>query len=124
MEKYMNSITTGNATTQSTLLNQSAEKDNQSMLERMAKSKGVPDEVIAKGKNAIKIWMKENGKEPSSSKNNKDNKTNNNTSAQSLSKQLDSSGISYESFKKALNEGPEATKELFKQNNFNINVIA
>lgn len=94
------------------------------MMERMAKSKGVPDEVIAKGKNDIKNWMKENGKVPSSSKTNKDNKTNNSSSAKSLSMQLHSSGISYESFTKALNEGPEATKELFKQNNFNINVIA
>lgn len=91
----MNSITTGNTTTQAAQLNKPVEYNNHSMMEKMAKSQSVSDEVIARGKSAIKKWMKENGKAPNTKKNNNTNKTTknnsitNNNSTQSLSKQLD-----------------------------------
>ena len=118
-----NALTSNNALAQSTQQSAKQESGGQaSMVESMAKSKGVPDEVIAKGRSAIKAWMKENGKAPSQGKESK--KAANSNSAKSLTEQLSSSGISQESFMKALSEGPEATKELFKQNGFNLDVTA
>ncbi|MEE9429452.1 MAG: hypothetical protein V3V16_00320 [Melioribacteraceae bacterium] len=93
-----------------------------SKMETMAKSMGVPDEVISKGKSAVKAWMKENGKMPGSMKNDSGNKVGKNSS--NFKEQLNANGISHESFAKALQEGPEATEKLFSANNFSFNVIA
>ena len=114
----MNSIS-GNV---SMPMHDSKETNNRSKMETMAKSMGVPDEVIAKGKSAVKAWMKENGKMPGSMKNDSGNKVGKNSS--NFKEQLNASGISHESFAKALQEGPEATEKLFSANNFSFNVIA
>ena len=102
--------------------NANEKSDKSSMMESMAKSMGVPDEVISKGKTAVKAWMKENGKMPGSIKKDDENKVE--KSSNNLKEQLKASGISHESFVKALGEGAEATKYLFSENNFSFNVIA
>ena len=114
----MNSIN-NNASTQMQSVN---DTKRSSKMETMAKSMGVPDEVIVKGKSAVKTWMKENGKMPGSIKKEDENKIG--KSSTNLTEQLNASGISHESFVKALEEGPESTKKLFDENDFSFNVIA
>lgn len=103
--------------------NANEKSDKSSMMESMAKSMGVPDEVISKGKTAVKAWMKEHGKMPGSMDKGAENKVNKKQSNE-LNKQLSASGISYKSFTNALKDGPEATEKLFNENNFSLNVIA
>ena len=117
----MNSID-GGSMPQGLQMQSSQDSKGNSKMETMAKSMGVPDEIIAKGKSAVKAWMKENGKMPGSMKKEDENKTE--KSSNNLKEQLKASGISHESFIKALGEGAEATKNLFNENNFSFNVIA
>ncbi|MCP5063428.1 MAG: hypothetical protein GY936_13330 [Ignavibacteriae bacterium] len=98
------------------------ESSNKSKMETMAKSMGVPDEIIAEGKNAVKAWMKENGKMPGGMGDGSGNKVN--KIPNSFVKQLEESGITQDSFLNAIEEGPEATEKLFSENNFSLNVIA
>lgn len=64
----------------------------------------------------------ENGKMPSSINKGFGNK--NGMGSSNLMGQLNASGITQDSFLKALEEGPEATEKLFSENNFSLNVIA
>jgi len=98
------------------------ESNNHSKMESMAKAMGVPDEIIAKGKSAVKDWMKENGKMPGFMNKDSANKTDKNSDK--LKELLNASGISHENFVKAIEEGSEATKKLFDENDFSLNMMA
>lgn len=100
----------------------SQDSGKSSKMETMAKSMGVPDEIIAEGKDAVKAWMKENGKMPGGMGDGSGNKTN--KSSNNLMKELEASGITKDSFLAALEEGPEATEKLFSENDFSLNVMA
>jgi len=93
-----------------------------SQMEAKAKSMGAPDSVIAQGPGAIKAWAKENGIVPGAAKEQNDSAEN--KSNVNLMDQLEEKGISYESFSKAMDEGPEAVEDLFGQHNFSFNVMA
>ncbi|KAA3619457.1 MAG: hypothetical protein DWQ05_01680 [Calditrichaeota bacterium] len=108
-------------------------RGGETQIEQRAKSMGVPDSIIAKGKNAIKAWAKENGKGPySMNKQNESQKMRegNKETAASLQKsdnlmqQLEANGISQDNFSQAVEKGPAATKELFSSFNFNLNITA
>ena len=89
-----------------------------------AKSMGVPDEIISQGRNAIKSWAQENGKVPGGMGKGNGNGGGKGMDISTLMEQLEASGIPYEDFLAATEEGPEATKDLFEQYNFSFNTLA
>lgn len=94
------------------------------MMEK-AKSMGVPDEVIAKGKSAIKAWAKENGKIPGGEQ--QDSSGSGPQRAESggtLSEELGKSQINHDELLTALDGGAETTKQLFEDKSFSINIGA
>ncbi len=94
------------------------------MMEK-AKSMGVPDDVIAKGKGAIKEWAKENGKIPGGEqKDAAGSEAKRAESGGSLSEELEKSNINHDELLEALDGGAETTKQLFEDKSFGINIGA
>ena len=94
------------------------------MMEK-AKSMGVPDEIIAKGKSAIKAWAKENGKIPGGEqKDSAGSGAKGVKSGGSLSEELGKKNLGHDELLKALDGGAETTKQLFEDKGFSINIGA
>lgn len=97
--------------------------DRTNRMDEQAKAMGAPEEIIAQGQEAVKTWAQENGKMPTSAGSEgiaSGKKTIETKSADALLSDLEESGIEYDKFIEALENGPNATKQLFNKHNFSI----
>jgi pimeloyl-CoA synthetase len=90
---------------------QAANQNSNEQMKQKAQSMGVPDEVIAQGRNEVKAWLEANGKQPSEMKDT-EGKSGQSLSQDEFQKKAQSMGVPDNIIK----QGREAVKEWVMEN--------